>query len=231
MESVNNKSQALLGFVGGVSLMMIALVVIYFVQQLSSSRTQKRLLEEQAKKIEELQKQIQDIPKTPEEKIAFPDFYVATKDMKRVTPISETTSFVNKTTNSIVGIKTITLSRQGKIARGYLLVKASVDSGRPLTIYDSVYVKLNYVGGHLLRNKSLLVPSASGTTLLYPLNSIPYLPDIPYNETRVGSTTDWLEKLNGSSEPVVLAFLSSAREGGLLKEITLAYECDKETPD
>lgn len=220
-----------MGFVGGVSIVMIALVVIYFVQQGNADQTQQQLLEEQAKQIEELQKQLQDVPKIPEEKTAFPDYYVATHEMKPVSPIKDLVSFVNKKTNSIVGSTTVTLRREGKIARGYLLIRASVDNGRALTVYDSVYVKLNYVGGHLLRNKSLSVPTSSGTTLLYPLNSIPYLPDIPYDETRAGRTSDWLSIINNSGDPVVLAFLSSARENGLLKEVTFAYECDKETPD
>lgn len=219
------------GFLGGVLTAFLAILLIYIVQQKTSDLDQKQLLEEQAKQLQELQKKLDEIPKIPEEKIAFPDYFVALKEMKNITPISDQRGYVKKTTQEIVGSQEIILTGSGRIARGYLYVEASVDNGRPLTIYDSVYIKLNLVGGHLLRNKSLSVPTASGTALLYPLNSIPYLANIPYDETRIGRLADWVAIFNQTKTPALLSFISTNRDGGVIRKITISYECEKETPN
>ncbi len=224
MDPTTKETQLFRGFMLGISAAIVLTAIMYFSQQWNNAKEQKQILEN-------LERQLQEASKIPEEKIAYPDFYTATNEMHKTQVITDLASYVKKDTGEIVGQMKVGLTRVGKISRGYLIVKASVDQGRPLTIYDSIYLKLGDSGGHILRNKSLKTPNEPITSLLYPLNSIPYLRSIPYNENKQGEVTDWLTAINNSTKPIIFGFLSSSRAGGTLKEVTFAYECEPETPD
>lgn len=216
-------------FLGGVAITGIFLAGVLLAQTKLS--TEKNA--EEFKKVAEqvIDEKLSDLPKNPPEQTEYPDYFFATKIMKSITPISDQKGYVLQKTQEIVGSEEVTISSSGSIARGYLYIEAAVDNGRALTIYDSVYVKLNYVGGHLLRNKSLKVPTTTGTALLYPLNAVPYLATIPYDESRTGRTADWVNILNTTRNPVLLSFISTAREGGLIQKVMISYECTKESPN
>jgi len=165
------------------------------------------------------------------EKISFPDYYKATKLYKQFTITSDLRSYVNSQ-GQPVGVSDVNIQLNGKIGTGYLLVEAFVDGNKPLTKYDSIYVNLHDNGGHLLRNKSLPTPaSASGANiLLYNLNSIQFLKNVPYDETLTGLSKNWRNILNDDASHNIYSFLSS-RVGGKIVNIVLAYSCETSTPN
>lgn len=117
-----------------------------------------------------------------------------------------------------------TLAVSGDVAKAYLAVKASLD-GKPITKYESVFVKFNDAGGHLFRPMSLETPGdAAATTLLYDLAAVPVLPSVPYDETRTPETADLLATLADGKSVKLTAFVSSLRPA-LVEELTLSYVC------
>lgn len=115
------------------------------------------------------------------------------------------------------------LAVTGKIAKAYLTVKASVE-GKPLTKYESVFVKFNDAGGHLFRPQSLPSPDSGVTSLLFDLGAMPVLPSIPYDETRTPVEADLVAVLQDGKSVKLTAFISSLRPA-LLEELTLSYVC------
>jgi hypothetical protein len=111
----------------------------------------------------------------------------------------------------------------GTVSKAFLTVKTSVD-GKPLTKYESVFVKLNDAGGHLFRPQSLATPGADVTSLLFSLNEVPVLPSIPYDETRTPSQANLLDVLEDGKIVKLTAFISSLRPA-LLDELSLSYMC------
>ncbi|WKZ29201.1 MAG: hypothetical protein QY323_00560 [Patescibacteria group bacterium] len=119
------------------------------------------------------------------------------------------------------------LAVTGKIAKAFLIVKASVD-GKPLTKYESVFVKLNDAGGHLFRPQSLPSPDSGVTSLLFDLSAVPVLPSIPYDETRTPDQADLSAVLLDGKSVRLTAFISSLRPA-LLEELTLSYVCAEDS--
>jgi hypothetical protein len=116
------------------------------------------------------------------------------------------------------------LAVTGEVAKAYLRVKASVE-GKPLTKYESVFVKLNDAGGHLFRPMSLATPAdAAATVLLYDLADVAVLPSVPYDETRTPEKADLRATLAAGKAPKLTAFISSLRPA-LLEEMSLSYVC------
>lgn len=120
--------------------------------------------------------------------------------------------------------RTVSLSVKGQVTKAYLSVKASVD-GKPLTKYESVFVKFNNDGGHLFRPQSLVAPAdAAATSLLFDLNALPVLPSVPYDETRTPDTANPVALLKDGKTVKVTAFISSLRPA-LLEDLTVSYVC------
>lgn len=116
------------------------------------------------------------------------------------------------------------LAVSGKVAKAYLSVKVSVD-GKPLTKYESVFVKFNDAGGHLFRPQSLETPADdAATSLLYALDAMPVLPNVPYDETRTPETADLVATLADGKTVKLTAFISSLRPA-LIEEMSLSYVC------
>jgi len=116
----------------------------------------------------------------------------------------------------------------GDVTKAFLAVKASVD-GKPLTKYESFFLKFNDVGGHLFRPMSLETPEdPAATTLLYELDGVPVLPSVPYDESRTPETADLLATLADGKSVKLTAFISSLRPA-LIEEMTLSYVCATDT--
>ncbi|MEK7545965.1 MAG: hypothetical protein AAB554_02705 [Patescibacteria group bacterium] len=116
------------------------------------------------------------------------------------------------------------LAVSGRIAKAFLSVKASGD-GKPLTKYESVFVKFNDAGGHLFRPQSLPTQAEDdATALLFDLGSMPVLPTVPYDETRTPDTADVTAVLKDGKTVKLTAFISSLRPA-LLEDLTLSYVC------
>jgi len=181
-----------------------------------------------------------DIFRTPREKIIekevpvvsepkpseYPDYEAYKSLSNKIILVKDNYSFVTKDYKRIGEIKKKFLIT-GKFRRAYIFIDVSVDNGRPLTIYDSIYLTLNYKGGHLLRNKSLPIPPSDTTKLLYDMREIPYIKNIPYSENKQPLFTNWSAELNSKKTIPLYSFLSSWREGSLIKEISIAFECEE----
>ena len=156
----------------------------------------------------------------------FPDYDAYELFEKKVILVENNRSFVTKDYNKIGEIRKQFLT-EGKFRRAYIFINASVDNGKPLTSYDSIYVTLNYKGGHILRNKSLAIPASNTTRLLYDMQEIPYITNVPYSENKQPLFVNWLAELNSGNNNSLYTFLSSWREGGLIEEISIVFECEE----
>lgn len=163
----------------------------------------------------------------------YPD-YDALKSLKVVVVASSTSS--SEAGKNIVedGI-TKRLLITGKFARLYLFVETSVDQ-KPLTDWDSFYMKIADQGGHLYRPDSLKVPSDDRVTrLLFNTSVVPYLSSLPYSASRTPVVTNWFDNIfnSFSSSPRksrVDTFISTTRNG-MIHLIAFYYACDETTPD
>ena len=174
------------------------------------------------------QKVSQQVKNTVEQSLSkpskFPDYEAYKAFEKKITIVRDQVSFVTKDYKKIGEVEKQFLVK-GKFRRAYIFISASVDNGKPLTVYDSIYLLLNYKGGHILRDKSLPIPPSDTTQLLYDMREIPYITSIPYSESKQPLFTNWLNEINSKESISFYTFLSSWRPGGLIKEITIAFEC------
>lgn len=120
----------------------------------------------------------------------------------------------------------------GSIDHGYLYIKSNVN-GKPLSIYDKVYVKIQnnhtvkQIGGWLVLDKSLNTSnpkSEQSTKLLFDLSNVQYEQTGQNGfETTSG---DWLKMLNQNQNDTksVVGFSSTMRNGEI-EEISISYSC------
>lgn len=122
--------------------------------------------------------------------------------------------------------------QDGELSQAYLYVKASKKL-KPLTSYESIYLKFNNEGGHLFRPQSLPIPEANQeagkTVLLYSFQDLPYLPAVPYSEQRVPDHTNLFDIFKNGQRVNVIAFISSL-EPAVIEEVTIHYGCKEGSP-
>ncbi|TAK04935.1 hypothetical protein EPO33_02970 [Patescibacteria group bacterium] len=113
------------------------------------------------------------------------------------------------------------------VACGYLYIRAS-RSGHPLDQkYESVYVNPHEFGGHILLGRGILASSNDKyTEALLPLESISYLPGLPFDPSAKDyRIADWSKLLNVNSHVTFNIALSTTDRRGLVENVTLAYKC------
>lgn len=120
-------------------------------------------------------------------------------------------------------VESANLQVVGNISKAYLNVKASVE-GKPLSKYESFFLKFNDVGGHLFRPLSLKTPDDASTSLLYELSDVPVLPSVPYDEKRTPEKFNLTDLLIGGKTVKLTAFISSLRPA-LIEEMSISYVC------
>lgn len=157
----------------------------------------------------------------------YPD-YEAYKVMEKKLILAENKESYSPKDKAIIGKISKTIIVHGEFSRAYLYVDASVDQGKPLTQWDSVFTNLQYTGGHLYRPDSLNIPSGSSTQLLYGLNQIPFI-TFPYSDNKTPIVKDWFSQLEDGSRLSFDLFLSSLRAGGVLNLVEIRYECEVNT--
>ncbi|MBU1037325.1 hypothetical protein KKF32_04890 [Patescibacteria group bacterium] len=119
-------------------------------------------------------------------------------------------------------------SGDGKIACGFLYVKARINGKELDKNYDSVYINPNGFGGHILRTKSLYIQNKeeNKTEVLLPLSSISYLPNKPYNSNAQNyQIANWVNLLNTGSQVNFQIGLSALDTRGYIDEIKIVYKC------
>lgn len=123
----------------------------------------------------------------------------------------------------------------GEIGCGYLYVQAHLSDER----YDSIYINPQGFGGHILRLRTILIPTPvqNTTEVLLSLNSVSYLPTVPYDpESQNYRISDWVKLLNVSNEIKFDIALSTLNPLAIIDEVRIAYKCwnpttGKETKD
>lgn len=116
----------------------------------------------------------------------------------------------------------------GKFSRAYLYIEAAVDYGRPLTVWDDFYFKINGFGGHLISDENLLpVPPGDISRFVYDLRSISYFPSISNKERNKNkqSNINFFVLLQDGVNLDMEATISSDRPGRVIKEVSIYYEC------
>ncbi|MFA6533168.1 MAG: hypothetical protein WCT22_04195 [Patescibacteria group bacterium] len=119
-------------------------------------------------------------------------------------------------------------SGPGQIACGYLYVRAKIDGKSLDKKYDSVYINPQNFGGHILRSKTISIsdPIPNTTETLLPLNSVSYLPNIPYNpDAQNYRLADWVKLLNVSDKINFQIGLSTQDHRGVIEDVSLVYKC------
>lgn len=122
----------------------------------------------------------------------------------------------------------ITRSGAAKIACGYLYVRAGIDGHSLDQKYDSVYISPQELGGQILRSKSIAIPNPiiNTTELLLPLETVSYLPSLPYNpDAQNYRIANWVYLLNTANNISFRIGLSTLDPRGIINEITIAYKC------
>lgn len=165
----------------------------------------------------------------------YPD-YDSLKGLNSVAIVTSTATSESKEL-SVAGGITTHLQISGTFSRLYLYAEVSVDN-KPLTDWDSLYVKIGGFGGHLYRPDSLATPADNQTTrLLFNASSIPYLSSLPYSSARTPLVTDWFDNIFNATSSVsrqrttrVDAFISTTRQG-VIHLIALYYACADTAPD
>ena len=233
---MNEKGQGNLGVSIILFLFAIILLIFSLKQQTESAKNQEELTQQVSKEVsekvsKEVSEKVNDILKEQEKeaRIAeFPEYELYNSLEKKIVLLKDNQSYVTKNYKKI-GMSSKWFSIEGKFRMAYVFINVSVDNGLPLTTSDSIYMLLNNKGGHILRNRSLPVPTFNTTHLLYDMREIPYINNVPYLETKQPLFADWLSEFNSKKEISLYTFLSSWREGGLINEITIAYECEQDS--
>ncbi|MBI5530400.1 MAG: hypothetical protein HY918_02775 [Candidatus Doudnabacteria bacterium] len=132
--------------------------------------------------------------------------------------------------SKFINSKTITLIRSGKsqIACGYLYINASVNNKKLDDKFDSIYINPQGFGGHILRTRGISFnPNITSLSeVLIPLNSISYLPNLPYNPNAQDYyVSDWVKLLNVGNRLSIDLALSTQNQKGVIEDISIAYKC------
>ena len=217
--AINNKK---FNVVYSAFLLLIAVFVLFFSLKLQYDNEKDQETFTSAVR-EELNKAIENNLSSPSN---FPDFESLSR-LKKIELIKNFESWTPSSQLRSEKIKRFLIVEKGALSKGYLYIRVSLDN-KALTQWESIYVTMNGRGGHLFRPQSLPVPSSQKTELLYALNDIPYLLDVPYNERGIPVRTNWFNQYKEGSQIEVLAFISSLRPA-LIEELTLHYECARDS--
>ncbi len=114
-----------------------------------------------------------------------------------------------------------------EIGCGYLYIRVSKNNKPINNEWDSVYIDPHDFGGHILRDKSILHENRENyTEALLSLNSVSYLPGLPYDpDAQNFRIADWVELLNVNNHFKFHIGLSVENKSALINEIIVAYKC------
>lgn len=122
---------------------------------------------------------------------------------------------------------TVLISGSDDVACGYLYIRVS-KSGKELERrYESIYINPQGFGGHILWDRSISVKDGkSFTEALVPLDTVSYLPGLPFKpEAKNYRIADWSKLLNVNSHVKFSLGLSTPDVGGKIEEVSIAYKC------
>lgn len=218
---MSKHAKALASGIGIAFLYLLFLSTVEFSKQYLKNQ---KLIEQRAQQL--FEEELRDA-----QKVTFPDYFSALTMTGFL--VVENRGKYEENENKVGVFEDAFQLSGAKLERGYLLVDVVVDGNKPLTVYDSFYFGFvkgwEFAGGHLMRDRSLGIPPKSGennsTVLLFSLNSLPYLKDLPYDENRPYKTADLLSEINTGKKIVLKGFLSTARSAGKIKSVKIFYDC------
>lgn len=152
----------------------------------------------------------------------YPDFSTLSS-LHKLNVISNFESWTPNSRKDPKKVKTIIVIDKGSVSQGYLYIKTSVEN-RAMSRWESIFVQMNFNGGHLLRNKSLPVPPSDKTELLYTLDDVSYINRGPYREDGNYNKTNLLNQFRPGAQIQIDAFISSLKPA-TIEEISLYYDC------
>jgi len=149
-------------------LFILAAVLLFFSvrQQLNTEKASKDLSDKISQKVtEDVKKELPDILKESEQKISeYPDYF-SLKNLKKLDIVKNFSSWTpNASIDENKMVKEIILER-GEVAKGYVYVKTSINE-QAFSSWESIYIKMNNIGGHLFRPNSLSIPKSDKTELI-----------------------------------------------------------------
>lgn len=201
-------------------------------------RKQSGLEPDKKQQVEEIVNIINEKSASEKQFSEYPD-YRFYQDIKKITLLSSAESWVDKGGEVHGREYKKFIKANGEVVDAYLFVNASADHGKPLKIWDSIYVSLRKelrgylyqpIDGHLLRSESLAVPPSDTTILLYDLSNIPFI-SIPYSDDKEPTYKNWTQLLQSATIFQFETFLSTQRVGGEIIEVSIGYQCANDTPD
>jgi hypothetical protein len=162
-------------------------------------------------------------PEAPKEETTEMSEFDALDDMKEVVLAEQFESWTPEAKLDQVRTRSLRLKVKGTVEKAYFYAEAT-EGENGLTKWDSYYFKLNDLGGHLFRPQSLKTPAGKGTTLLYDLRELSFLPSVPYSEDRVPDHADLRELLKDGKTVVATTFISSLRQS-TIEKASIHYTC------
>ena len=125
---------------------------------------------------------------------------------------------------------------KGKIDKGYLYIKASINN-KPLDfLWDGIFIRISKdkstedvkknIGGHLVLDESNLLSLSQEdkfSTFLYDLNSISYLSNL--EAKNITRDRNFLEFINEHSPICINGDISSRKKNKILEEASIYYQC------
>lgn len=219
-----NKTNGNFGII--IFLFILAGILLFFSvkQQLNTEKTSKELSDKISQKVtEDVKKELLDIIKEGEQKISeYPDYF-SLNNLKKLDIVQNFSSWTpNASVDENKMIKEIILER-GSIANGYIYVKTSINN-QAFSSWESIYIKMNNIGGHLFRPNSLPIPKSNKTELLYTLDNISFLSSVPYSEIKTPLKANWFDFFKDNNKIQIVAFISSLKPA-IIEEISLYYDC------
>lgn len=214
----NKKS--VVNLTSSMAILIVSLIVIIlaFLQQSDTKKQQINNTKEIKKEVREAIKE--NLTKSSN----FPD-YDSLNQLKKINIVSDFISWTPQSNLEQDKIKKTLVLEKGQLTKAYVYVRASLDN-KALTQWESIYLRLNWTGGHLFRPQSLPIPPSDKTELLYAVNYVPFLTIIPYNEQNTPTIVDWFSYFNDGNIVEVNTFISSLRPA-LLEEVSIYYQCVK----
>jgi hypothetical protein len=220
----NSKKNGSVGVTIFLLLLAGSLLFVSIKQQTNSEKNNKELSDQISKKVtEDVKKELPNIiEKSEQANSEFPD-YSSLKDLKKLDIVDNFTSWTpNANLDDNKVIKKVILDK-GDISKGYIYVRTSIN-GKAFTSWESIYLKMNNIGGHLYRPNTLPMPKSDKTELLYALDNISCLSTAPYSETRTPQKADWFTYFRNSKQIEIVSFISSLKPA-TIEEISLYYDC------
>ena len=209
----------IVALVGGVFVVILSLAIKAIFFQTSEPEIQKVV-----EKVIEEKKVILRAPKCEQ---SFEEYQKLVESKQTVKLVQNLNTYA--AAGKLVNTKNIIVARSGtgEIACGYLYVKSHLTSGMLDERFDSTYINPQDFGGHLLRPRGLKISEEKKFThFLFPLETIYYLPTVPYNpQSQNFKIADWTKLLNVTNEVKFILGLSVLDPSAILDEVTIAYRC------